>query len=108
MIVGVESGCCDLHANCRGETKSVHQVYSPKSESGSKKNLVSAGILSCCVECGIRLEFRPKLPNGVVLEGAVPFNLPPQLCSFPCWKIDSDRGLNVEPAPTFAKRNRWA
>ena len=107
MIVGVERRGGNLHAYGRRETKSAANAHSSKSESRCEENLLSTGVRSGFVKRGVHFQFRPELPIRLILEGGVQLKLLAELGCAACREVETNRGLNVEPSPTFSEGQCW-
>ena len=107
MIVGVERRGGNLHAYGRRETKSAANAHSSKSESRCEESLLSTGVRSGFVKRGVHFQFRPELPIRLILEGGVQLKLLAELGCAACREVETNRGLNVEPSPTFSEGQCW-
>src|SRR5690242_1485176 len=102
----MKRGGRDLHARCRGETKSPANAHTSKAKPRREEDLFVTGMRSGFEERRIHFKFRPKLPRRLILESRVPLELASKLCRAAGRQVSAKRGLDIEPPPTFAHRER--
>src|SRR5215831_7881856 len=101
MIVSVEPRHSELHARRGREAESPRKMHAPKAKSGRQEELSVSRILARVIKRGVRFQFRPKVPAGLVLKCGVPEDLPAQLVCVSRGHVDANRGLDIKILPTL-------